>query len=251
LSNNFCEGIDIDNSGKVDLVDFAVVAEHWIEESYVLPSLPSPISRWKMDETSGTIVSDNISGFYGRTRNVSDNPWVAGQRNNALKLDGVDDYVDVVDYMGVWGKASRTCTAWIKATANGKEQTIISWGNQSTGQKWMFRLQADGKLAAAVWGGYIQGSISVADEQWHHVAAVLDNDGSPSVDEIRLYVDGGQQTVIYNNALAIETSLSQNVQMGSVYSGTAQTAFFSGLLDEVRIYGAALTQEQILQAAIE
>ncbi len=251
LSNNFCEGADINTSGKVDLADFAVLAERWIEESYVLPSLPSPISWWKMDETSGSIVSDNISGFYGRTRNVSDNPWVVGQGNNALKLDGVDDYVDVVDYKGVWGKASRTCTAWIKANSTGKEQVILSWGNGANGQKWIVRVQADGKLAAAVWGGYIQGSVSVADGQWHHVAVVLADDGSPSVNEIKLYVDGIPQTVTSSSSQAINTVASQNVQMGSVYNGTAQASFFGGLLDEVRIYDVPLMGQQILRVAME
>jgi len=83
------------------------------------------------------------------------------------------------------------------------------------------------------------------------VAAVLVDDGSPSVDEIRLYVDGFPQTVTSSNSQAINTVASQNVQMGSVYSGTVQGSFFSGLLDEVRIYSAALTGEQILRVAME
>jgi len=128
---------------------------------------------------------------------------------------------------------------------------ILSWGNGVNGQKWIFRVQIDGKLAMAVWGGYIQGSISVVDGQWHHVAAVLVDDGSPSVDEIRLYVDGIAQTGTYNTTQAIDTVANQNVQLGSIYSGTAQVSFFSGLLDEVRIYNQALAQEEILRLAME
>jgi len=115
----------------------------------------------------------------------------------------------------------------------------------------MLRLQPDGKPAVAVWGGYISGSVSVADGQWHHVAAVLVDDGSPSVNEIRLYVDGFPQTVTSSSTQAINTAANQNVQMGSVSSGTAQGSFFSGLLDEVRIYDVPLTGEQILRVAME
>ena len=249
--NAYCSGVDLDYSGAVNLADWAIFASHWLGEGYVEPPLPSPGASWKMDETTGIVVSDSVGEYDGQTVNVTGAPWVAGYLNNALKLDGVDDYVDVAGYAGVMGTSSRTCTAWIKANSTGKEQVIMSWGNGANGQKWMFRVQADGKLAVAVWGGYISGSVSVADGQWHHVAAVLVDDGSPSVDEIRLYVDGFPQTVTSSNSQAINTVAGQTVQMGSVYNGAAQGSFFGGLLDEVRIYDVALTGEQILRVAME
>ncbi len=254
ILNDFCQGADIDQSSVVDLGDFVFIAEQWLLSDSILPPsslLPSPVALWKMDEATGMVAADSAGGHDGQVVNAAGTLWVAGWSNNALKLDGVDDYVDVAGYAGITGTASRTCTAWIKATANGKEQVILSWGNAVNGQKWMFRVQSDGKLAAAVWGGYIQSGVSVADGQWHHVAAVLFDDGSPSVNEIKLYVDGFPQTVTSSSSQAINTVASQNVQMGSVYSGTAQTSFFSGLLDEVRIYDVPLTGNQILRVAME
>jgi energy-converting hydrogenase Eha subunit F len=64
-------------------------------------------------------------------------------------------------------------------------------------------------------------------------------------------VAGIPQTVTFINSQAIDTAASQNVQMGTVYNGTAQTSFFGGLLDEVRIYDVPLTGEQILRVAME
>ncbi|MEN6308313.1 MAG: GLUG motif-containing protein [Anaerohalosphaeraceae bacterium] len=251
ISNEWCNRADSDESGIVDLADFSVFAEQWLEEGYVEPPLPSPAVSWKMDETTGTVVSDSVGGHDGQIVNATGVPWMTGLYNNALKLDGVDDYVNVAGYAGILGTSSRTCMAWIKATANSKEQAILSWGNAASGQKWLFRTQSDCKLAVGVWGGYIYGNVSVADGQWHHVAAVLVDDGSPSVDEIKLYVDGIRQTATYNTTQAIDTAISQNVQIGSVHNGTAQVSFFNGLIDEVRIYDAALTQEQILRVAME
>jgi len=82
-------------------------------------------------------------------------------------------------------------------------------------------------------------------------AAVLVDDGSPSVNEIKLYVDGIRQTATFSSTQAIDTIAGQNVQMGSVYNGTAQASFFGGLLDEVRIYDVPLTGEHILRVAME
>ncbi len=249
-----CGQADIDRNHMVDIDDFMLLVEHWMKSESITPPpppLPFPMTWWKMNEAAGTAVSDSAGGYHGQTVNITGTPWVIGPHDYALKLDGVDDYVDVGGYAGITGTNSRTCTAWIKANSTGKEQVILSWGNAVNGQKWMFRVQADGKLAAAVWGGYISGSVSVADGQWHHVAAVLVDDGSPSVNEIKLYVDGFPQTVASINSQAINTVASQNVQMGSVYNGTAQGSFFSGLLDEVRIYDVPLTGEQILRVAME
>jgi hypothetical protein len=128
---------------------------------------------------------------------------------------------------------------------------ILSWGYGANGQKWMFRLQADGKLAAGVWGGYISGSVSVADGQWHHVAAVLADDGSPSGNEIKLYVDGVPQSTTYSSTQPIDTLAGQDVQIGAFYNGSALASFFNGLLDEVRIYNLGLDGNQIYRLSME
>jgi len=128
---------------------------------------------------------------------------------------------------------------------------IVSWGNEVAGQKWMFRLQTDGRLGVVVWNGYIQSSVSVADGQWHHVAALLADDGSPSVNEIKLYVDGFPQTTTYSSTQPIDTLAGQDVQIGAFYNGSAQAGFFNGLLDDVRIYNLDLDENQIYRLSME
>ncbi len=255
ISNEWCDRADCDESGIVDLADFSVFAEQWLQTYTVFTSPKNLVAWWQLDEMGGYLLSvaDSIGGHHGRVVNIAKGqfPWVAGRFNNALTLDGVDDYVDMSGYAGITGTASRTCMAWIKANSTGKEQVILSWGNQANGQKWMFRVQADGKLAAGVWGGYISGSVSVADGQWHHVAAVLADDGSPSVNEIKLYVDGFPQSTTYSSTQPIDTLAGQDVQLGAVYNGTAQASFFNGLLDEVRIYNLGLDGNQIYRLSME
>lgn len=249
-----CGQADINRSGTVDFDDFLILADQWLQSENITPpppALPAPIAWWKMDATEGQTVADSIGGYDGQTVNITGNPWQAGYLGYALRLDGINDYVQVPGFKGIAGTASRTCSAWIRATANSKEQMILSWGTGANGQKWMLRLQADGKLAAAVWGGYIQSSVSVADGQWHHVAAVLADDGSPSVNEITLYVDGVPQSTTYSSTQAIDTLAGQDVQIGSAYNGTSQASFFNGLLDDVRIYDVSLTEEEIFRLSNE
>jgi len=75
---------------------------------------------------------------------------------------------------------------------------IVAWGQDSPGEKWIFRTQDDngtaGALRVEVNGGFVVGSTDIVDGQWHHVAATWENDGTPNVLDVQLYVDGVRQT---------------------------------------------------------
>jgi hypothetical protein len=254
-ANHFCQGADLDESGAVDLADFAVVAEQWLDvNTKFVPPLDLPVAEawWTMDETEGQIVTDSTGGHHGQTYNIIGNPWTTVYRNNpeqledtALQLDGVDDYVNVSDYKGICGTAPRTCAAWIKLDSIGREQVIISWGGNAAGQKWMFRVTADGKLAVGVWGGYIQTTRVLEVDGWYHVAAMMDDDGSPDVSEIKLCINGVPVETVASNTQPVNTALGQDVQMGTFLNGTTQTSFLGGLLDDVRIYDRVLNYDQL------
>ena len=105
----------------------------------------------------------------------------------------------------------------------------------------MFRVAPGGNLNVQVGGGTIFGTTVITDGNWHHVAAVLENDGSPNLNEVRLYVDGTEEAVP-GTAMVINTILDNEVKIG-VFSDTAK--YFEGLIDEVRIYSRALTEAEI------
>jgi hypothetical protein len=130
----------------------------------------------------------------GTLMNMDNSAWVTGKLGNALNFDGVNDYVEITGYKGVTGTSSRTCSAWIKTTST-QQGNILSWGAEQNGQKWIFRVESDGSLAVGVWGGYIKTAAAINNGQWHHLTAVLNDDGSPAVNEILLYIDGILQTV--------------------------------------------------------
>ena len=116
-----------------------------------------------------------------------------GYLQGSLFFDGLDDYVEIPDFKGITGTASRTCSAWIKTTEVSDE--IITWGEWVTGGKWIVRVNETGSLRIEVAGGYVYGTTLINDGSWHHVAVVLEDDGSPDISEVRLYVDGQQETI--------------------------------------------------------
>ena len=204
---------------------------------------------WPLNDGNGVIVTEAVSGFDGILINMDDNNWTVGPEMDALNFNGTDEYILVPGYRGVSGISSRSCTAWIKTAGADADQVIVSWGSSLAGQRWMFRIQAGGEPAVAVGGGYATGNLPVADNQWHHIAAILDSDGTPSVDEIMFYVDGILQSTLPVNTHPINTGNTEPVYIGKLNSGTIPS-FFNGLLDEIRIYDRALTAEEITAVAL-
>jgi len=168
------------------------------------------------------------------------NQWVSGRFNRAISFDGTNDFVMVPGFNGVSGAGARTCAAWVKTTrTNG--MPVIAWGTNASGNSWTFLLQS-GMPRVEVTGGWVQGSHSVNDGQWHHIACTFTNDGSPNVTDLKLYVDGFQETSFSSQSpQAINTLAVSAVTIGS----DAQGRFFNGVIDEVQIYSRALSASEI------
>ncbi len=177
---------------------------------------PSLAARWTLDEGMGTRVVDwsghgHHGDFVGKMR------WVDGFDGSALQFAGTaGEYVEMPGYGGVLGKQDRTCSAWIKTAGLG---AIVSWGQAVTSQKWIFRVQDSngnaGALRIEVESGRIVGWTDLRDNEWHHVAAVLQSAGAPTVQDIKLYVDGRPEATSDSLVVAIDTVGGRNVWIGN------------------------------------
>ncbi|MBI9016505.1 MAG: LamG domain-containing protein [Phycisphaerae bacterium] len=168
-------------------------------------------------------------------------PYIPGIIDQALAFDGEDDYIETSGFRGIPGNSSRTCSAWINSDSK-NNMSFISWGTNIPGQQWLFGAFGSGQLSLYSEGKYINSTKGVLDNQWHHVAVVLADDGSPSIDEIKLYIDGQLQTdTLANSDQAINTIASKNLIIGAYYSTPdVISGYFDGLIDDVRIYTTAL-----------
>jgi hypothetical protein len=86
--------------------------------------------------------------------------------------------------------------------------------------------------------GLLESESVITDGQWHHVGLVYDLDSLHR----RLYVDGVQ---VAEDAKVVSGMPSDD----GMYIGASKDldagSFFSGLIDDVRIYNKALNAEQI------
>jgi len=195
------------------------------------------------DQVSGLTTEDAGGDLTGVLTGFANDPaeWVPGRYNQAIQFDGVADQVVVTGYKGILGTSNRTVTAWINTTNTG---AIVSWGPKVTGEKWIFRVQADNGTSGAIRveneGGYIVGSTVVTDGNWHHVAAVFTNNYG-NVTNVVFYVDGQFDPISAKAPQAVNTQAGGDLQIGNDVQGR----YFTGLIDEVHIFNRALSAAEI------
>ena len=82
-----------------------------------------------------------------------------------------------------------------------------------------------------------------SDGAWHY--AVVTNDGST----VRLYIDGVQVATKSTSAASPESSGTKPVRVGANSRVTPPGDFFTGAVDEVRVWNDDLTSQQVADAS--
>jgi polyhydroxybutyrate depolymerase len=224
--------------GVVDVLDLEVLMSYWQQE--IFPS--ELIAYWKLDEEEGDIAYNSIDDNHGTF--INEPTWQpdSGQISGALEFDGINDYVETGFVLDPANSAF-SVFAWIQGGAPG--QVIISQADgDGIGETWLGADALGGNLMTGIRPPSVRSptppmvsDFNITDSQWHHVGIVVMSNG------VRyLYADGVRVAFdVQSNNLP-----SSN---GGLYFGTNKNfeagSFFSGLIDDVRIYNRALTAEEI------
>jgi len=201
--------------------------------------------HWKLDEEAGNIAHDSLGVHDGTLH--GEPIWLpaGGRLDGALQFDGIDDYIST-DFILDPSLGAFSVFAWIQGRGPG--QVIISQLT-GAGNIWLGLDASGGKLMTGLvplstgWTAKkpLVSEFIISDDQWHHIGFVWD--GSYRI----LYADGIE--------VAKDTAAQNPLKSadGGLYIGADKTlgtgTFFSGLLDDVRIYDVALSAEEITALA--
>ena len=142
------------------------------------------------------------------------------------------NYIEANNYYGISGSNPRAIEAWIKTSdVNGE---IVSWGQNSSNQKFSFRIEGAGRLRLEINGGYTVGTRAINDGQWHHV--VLSFSGTNMYD-VRFYIDGAWDFASSVQTRPMNTGTSLPVQISKGF----HNRYFKGDIDEVRIWSTGIS----------
>jgi len=216
--------------GVVDVKDLAILLECWLKETRLPVGL---VAYWKLDETEGLAAHDRAGAHEGTLH--GDPLWhpTSGKVKGALELDGIDDYVSTPFVLDPSAIGGFSVFAWIKGDAPG--QVIVS---QVGGMNWLMADGTEGKLmtelkAPGRYGTPLFSEVVIIDGEWHRVG--LTWDGTNRI----LYVDGVEVAKGAQSTLAGSTG---GLYIGAGSAGRGEPgSFWSGLIDDIKIYDRAVT----------
>lgn len=165
----------------------------------------------------------------------------------ALDFDGSDDFVEIPDHSALNPTDAVTVEAWIKADAFGASVFSNSifckhgWGSGNQG--YVLRCGANGQVSFNVadgggkWFEAVTGSI-LKTGIWYHVAGSYDGSA------VKVYVNGKLEATEYFSG-SIKASTGLNAKIGEMAYTTGGSRPFDGQIDEVRVWGEALSQSTL------
>ncbi len=249
------EGVGGDTQGNPDVAGTSVSI--WVRDSAPL------LARWSFDEGTGSTAAD-VTGN-GHTASLVGATWGVGVRGGALSFDGNGQYANIGKPMpaALRPTAAFTLEAWIRPTAYTNSfgdiiGGIIASQYDASGSCYSMSLDyrtngAHGGVAGGVhfqvglggaynyWATGSEGTTSTAVplNTWTHVATVAEAGGRYQV------FFNGQLVGDWTPQASFSYSEDCRLAIGWNDSAAADHRWFTGDIDEVRIYGGALEQAQI------
>jgi N-acetylneuraminic acid mutarotase len=251
--------VDFNGDGIVDSTDISMLVDYWQTDEPLYDIAPAPfgdgivnvqdltflaeylfqdvndptlMAHWALDEAEGNIALDAVSKNGDSDGYALGNPlWLpdGGIVNGAIQLDGVDDYIITAPVLNP-SVGPFSVLAWIKGGVAG--QTVIS---EPGGANWLSTDPSDGSLmtelkAPGRSGVPLLSQAVITDGDWHRIGFVWDGSyRTLYVDSIAAAQDTQKNLVDSNNGIYIGTGKAME-------AGT----YFSGLIDDVRIYNRAV-----------
>ena len=154
---------------------------------------------------------------------------------HALSLDGDGDYVEVPHDSSLSLTVQITVEAWINLSDfSAWAQDIVMKGSNATGYSYVLYTRDYDEIAFHLGGPVHEtDNVNLQIHQWYHVAATYD--GS----EVKIFINGEE-----HYSASQSGDLTENTESLKI-SGDGSVEWFNGLIDEVRIWNVARTQEQI------
>ncbi len=196
------------------------------------------VAAYGLNEGTGTTTADNSGS--GQPGTLTNTTWTtAGRYGNALTFNGTSSRVNVADAASLDLTTGMTLEAWVFPTTSTGWRTVVM-KERSGG--FAYALYANNNAARPAVqvriGGTnitLAGTAALPVNTWSHLAATYD------ATTLQLYVNGIQ--VASRATTGALTTTTNPLRLGG--TTTLAGRFFSGQIDEVRIYNRALSPTEL------
>ncbi|MCA9239788.1 MAG: GH32 C-terminal domain-containing protein, partial [Planctomycetales bacterium] len=213
------------------------------------PALPTDglLSHWKFDEPTRAANFINSAGAEFDLANSGLVSGEAGVAGTAARLDDQGDHAYLPNHTGM-NASSFTVSMWLQPNSTGQTANLIEKTHEQF-SSWGLELQADGRLTFSVSTGQnaideVTSNNAVHSGDWNHAVASYDADTG----RLELYLNGA-----FAGASELDIQGAPLLDDGPLLLGGRQGGFASnlsampGLMDDVQVYGRALSPGQVGQ----
>jgi hypothetical protein len=212
---------------------------------------PPLLGHWAFDEGSGTIAHDKSPNHYHGTLSSGGASWAAGIAGGAISLVAANGgLVDMGPVLNNLAGTSYTIAAWVKTSIVGESnQIVVASHNAHLAAGYILGVNTSGGVygqPGKAWfynlgPGLVSpySSLTVVDGAWHHLVGV--RDAAKGI--VSLYVDGIFQRSYADQGLG--NTPGTPLLFGAVMDYELVYYRYTGLIDDVQIYGAALSDRDI------
>ncbi|MCR2803572.1 GH32 C-terminal domain-containing protein [Paenibacillus soyae] len=223
------------------------------------------LAHWRLDESGGSAALDSSSGIQdkvsysllkGRFSNPSDPGWRPGISGGALLFDGYSTWITRQASLAPRLDDAFTITAWVAPRsyewgAENRLSAIVNQHNREAAEGFVFGLFRHGAWSLQLGSGGSWHELwcrhrPLEKGKWSHVAATY----CKKEGVMRLYLNGEQTAEMSlpddaGMTLSGEDLLIGKNNQSTVLAEAFRHNMFDGLMDDVRIYGSALSIVEI------
>jgi len=201
------------------------------------------VGYWSFEGTQDTSV-DDYSGM-GNTGTMTNmdagTDYVTGYKSTStgLDFDGGNDYLQLAQNYFDFGTGPYSINLWVKTNDMDAYLFERSYWNQG----FALRISSGGlirlsEISRTELYSHVDSVTTVNDDQWHMITAVRGG-----VDNYAIYIDGQLNSVSSHTIRNINLDEGYSPQIGRRQADNS--GFFSGSLDDIRIYSRALSASEI------
>jgi Concanavalin A-like lectin/glucanases superfamily len=205
------------------------------------------VAYYTCNDGSGTTLTSSCTNTTGANGTLEGSAtWVASPiqfGGNALNFNGSSSSVMTIpDNSSLDISSAITLEAWVYATSNSGTQDVVSKSSNTQNSGYIFPRTDDG-WAHTVFYLYVGGwqtlsAVYPSLNAWHHLAATYDGA------TMKVYIDG-----VLSASQALTGTIFTNTNALALGVQPGYYEYFTGSVDEVRVWNLARTQAQI-QAAM-
>ena len=207
--------------------------------SFPMLSVANLVAAYAFDEGVGNTANDGSGrGHPGTLLNAT---WAAaGHSGAALSFNGTNSWVTVADQADLRLSTGMTLEAWVKPAAPTTGWRVVVFKERTGGLSYDLTAYNNGGPSAVginTGGGDIAtlGTAPLAVNAWSHLAATYDGA------TLKLYVNG-----VLASSKAATGALVSSTGPLRIGGNSIWGEYFSGLIDDVRVYDRALTVAEIV-----